>query len=156
MKSDSIISLDNIFTKTWNFLHILRRLYQESKRTRSVWRFLWNASTCVYRQSDQTGKTYNKGTILIDVVEAHVCMRKLVWNNQQFQRARYTIRIFNRRMNSICTQRRQRRWRAVVKTTATLFSTLKRHTFDAALPGIQKLIELATDFHGWSFLGCIR
>lgn len=48
MKSDFHYFFRHIFTKTWNFLHILRRLYQESKRTRSVWQFLWNASTCVY------------------------------------------------------------------------------------------------------------
>lgn len=36
------------------------------------------------RQSDQTGKTYNKGTILIGAVEAHVCMRLCVVY-QQFQ-----------------------------------------------------------------------
>lgn len=52
-------------------------------------------------------------------------------------------------------QRRWLRWRRS-ENNGDIFSTLKRHTFDAALPGIQKLQELATDFHGQCFLGCIR
>lgn len=106
------------------------------------------------RQSDQTGKTYNKVVYLIDAVKAHVCMRSVVWYINSSNKFYYTIPS-STDMNKYMYATATTSGAVVAETTAALFSTLKRHTFDAAVPGIQKPKELNSDFHGQSFLGCL-
>lgn len=155
MKSNFYYFFRHIFTKTWNFLHILRRLYQESKRMRSVWRFLWNASLRVSTTERSNGKTLQQGYI----------SHRRCWGTRMYEKPCVVYQQFQRvllhdshipQTYELTVHVRNGGGGTVAKTTATLFSTLKRHTFDAALPGVQKPKEPATDFHERRFLGYLR
>lgn len=122
-KAISIISLD-IFSQKHGIFCIF---WGDCTRRAKEWgAFDDFCETHLYvcrQQSDQTGKTYNKGIFLIDAVETHVCMRNLVglvWYTNNFNVFCYTILIFHRRVNSTCTQ--QRRWRRSENNGDTFFN----------------------------------